>query len=192
MPYKGGVQLLPETQRRPTLASYASGNGYFWFGIAVGVIVIVASAIFSSYAANLQARIDELDGQLQANENSRDKAQEKVLLDAQKQSRSMRALLSSKLYWSQALDRMEQMARSSVALTSLNASAAKGTIAFRARADSYASVARQIKAFTEGTGVKDVTVQNIKTTPEGSVEFDGTLTIDVASMLRKTPQSSSR
>lgn len=183
---------MPETQRRPTLASYTSGNGYFWFGIAVGAVVIVVGAILSSYTANLQARIDELDGQLQANEDSRNKEQEKVLLDAQKQSRSMRALLASKIYWSQALDRMEQMARTSVALTNLNASVAKGTIAFRARADSYASVARQVKAFTEGTGVKDVTVQNIKTTPQGSIEFDGELSIDVPAMLRKTPQPAPR
>ncbi len=177
---------MPETQRRPTLASYTSGNSYFWFGVTIGAVVLVASAVFSSYAANLQTRIDELDGQLQANEESRNKDQEKVLLDVQKQSRSMRTLLASKIYWSQALDRMEQMARTSVTLTSLNASVAKGLIAFRATADGYASVARQLRAFTEGTGISDITVQSITTNPDGTVEFTGELIIDAKTMLYKT------
>jgi hypothetical protein len=186
MPYKGGVQLLPETQRRPTLASYTSGNSYFWFGVTVGAIVLVVSAIFSGYAANLQARIDELDGRIEATEQARNKDQEKTLLDAQKQSRSMRTLLASKIYWSQALERMEQMARTPVVLTSLNASVAKGLIAYRATADSYASVARQLRAFVEGTGISDITVQSITTEPNGSVEFTGELTIDAKTMLYKT------
>jgi len=178
MPYQGGVQLLPETQRRPTLASYTSGNRYFWTGVAIGVAVLVAYGVLSQYAANLTGQIATLDGQLDQTEASRDKTAEQALLDAQQQSRTMKSLFGAKVYWTQALSQMEKMMQSSVTLTQLNANAAKGTIDFSATADSYAAVAHQIASFAAGENVKDVTVGNVKTVPQGGVQFQGTLTID--------------
>jgi hypothetical protein len=35
MPYRGGVQLLPENQRRVTLSSYTTGNTTFYVGVAL-------------------------------------------------------------------------------------------------------------------------------------------------------------
>jgi len=185
MPYKGGVQLLPETQRRPTLASYTSNNRLFWSGVVLGLAVIVGGAVFGGYAANLQERIAELDGQLDATEKARSKEHESALIDAQKQSRILRQLLATKQYWSQALASMEAMMQTSVTLTQLDASAPKGTIGFRAVADSYAAVARQIKAFSEGTGINDMAARTVKANTDGKVEFDGELKIDTAKLLNK-------
>ena len=114
MPYKGGVQLLPETQRRPTLGSYTSGNGYFYTAVVIGLAVVIIGAIFSSYKANLNEQIDKLDGQLQANESSRNKDQEKTLIGRGTSGQVMRTLLGSKVYWSQALGYMEQMMQSGI------------------------------------------------------------------------------
>jgi hypothetical protein len=185
MPYKGGVQLLPETQRRPTLASYTSGNGYFYFGVVVALFVVIASAVLSSYKANLNDQVAKLDGQLQATETARNKTQEAVLIAAAKQSSLMRQLLASKIYWSQALTAMERMAQSSVNLDSLDASFSKGTITIHGTADSYATVARQFAAFVAGTGIQDIELRSVKSTPQGSVEFDGNLFIDTKVMLTK-------
>lgn len=187
MPYKGGVQLLPETQRRPTLASYTSGNGYFYMALVIGAFVIIAGAIFSSYKANLNDQVNTLDGQLQATEDSRNKSQEEMLVAAAKQSSLMRQLLASKLYWSQALGYMEQMTQSSVTLHRLDASATKGTITINGTASSYAAVAQQLAAFVAGTGVRDITLKSVKTVPQGGVEFDGELQIDTKVMLNKIP-----
>lgn len=187
MPYKGGVQLLPDTQRRPTLASYTSGNGYFYAGVAIGIAVIVLGAVFSGYKANLNDRISSLDGQLDQTEQSRNKENEQTLIAAQKQARIMRTLLGSKIYWSQALGYMEQMMQSGVQLTRMNASAAKGTIGFQATTSSYAAVARQLAAFVAGTGVQDITVKSIRSTPQGTIEFDGEMKIDPKVMLNKAP-----
>lgn len=176
---------MPETQRRPTLASYTSGNNYFWLGIALGAIVLIVGAIFGSYTANLKDEIATLDGKLDASEQSRNKDQERILIDAQKQSRLMQQLLSSKLYWSQALASMEQMLQSSVELTRLDASSEKGTIGFNAVTDSYASVARQLRAFADGTGINDITVNTVTANAQGRVEFDGELKIDTTKLLQK-------
>ena len=65
-----------------------------------------------------------------------------------------------------------------------DAAVAKGLISFTATTDSYASVARQLAAFVAATGVKDITVNSIKSVPQG-VEFSGDLIIDKATMLMK-------
>lgn len=185
MPYKGGVQLLPETQRRPTLASYTSGNSYFYAAVTLGIVFLVTSAILGSYKANLKARINDLDGAMSVSEKGRNKAQEQELIDASKQSRVMKDLLANKIYWSQALERMQQIMQASVTLTQMDATVAKGMISFHAKTDSYASVARQIAAFVAATGVKDISVKTIKSTAQGGVEFDGEILIDTTAMLTK-------
>jgi Tfp pilus assembly protein PilN len=184
MPYKGGVQLLPETQRRPTLRSYTSGNSYFYFAVFLGALILVFSAVMGGYKARLVERINELDGTMETSEKARSKDAERELIAAAKQAKIMKQLVDSKLYWSQALDRIEQMLQTSVVITSLEGDAAKGTVAFRAIADSYASVARQIAAFVAATGVNDVQIGKITTGTIG-VEFDGELTVDRKALLMK-------
>jgi hypothetical protein len=185
MPYKGGVQLLPETQRRPTFSSYTSQNKYFYTGLFFAAVVVIGGAILGSYKANLTDRINALDGQLQQTEDGRNKDQEKSLIAAARQSKIMRGLLGSKIYWSQALGYMERMMQSSVQLQSLDASVSKGTITFRASTGDYASVARQLAAFTAGTGVKDINLKSVRAMPQGRIEFEGELVIDTKTMLNK-------
>lgn len=186
MPYKGGVQLLPETQRRPTLASYTSGNSYFYAAVVIIIGVLALGAVISSYSYSLKDKIATIDGQMGESEKARTKEIEQELVAASRQSKIMKQLLAGKMYWTQALDMMERMTQSSVSLTRLEANATKGTISFRASADSYASVARQIAAFVSVTGVDDITVKSIKANARGRVEFDGELLIDALKLLKKT------
>lgn len=177
---------MPETARRPTLGSYTSGNGYFWTGVTFAIVVIVLYAILSGYTASLNDQVASLDGQLDQSEKSRDKQVEQLLMDAQKQSSVMRSLLSGKIYWSQALSTMEQMTQSSVTFTRLVGSVTDGTIKFSATAPDYATVARQIAAFSSGPGIRDVSIDSVKTdVATGDVVFDGALLIDTRAMLNK-------
>lgn len=176
---------MPETQRRPTLRSYTSGNAHFWFGVVLGLFVIIVGAIVGGYQANLEDRIATLDGQLQITEDTRDKDKEKALLDVERQSRIMRELLASKLYWTQAFSAVEGMMQAGVRLTSLEGSAADALISFQATANTYADVARQIKAFSDGTGVTDLTVSKITTSQQGGAEFSGELRIDTSELLNR-------
>lgn len=189
MPYKGGVQLLPETQRRPTLRSYTSGNSMFYGAVVIGIATIVIGAILGSYKANLKDQISEIDGKMDVAEQDRNPDQEKQIIAAAKQSSIMQQLLSSKLYWTQAFKRMEQLTQSTITFTSLQADVARSRITFNATADSYASVARQIAAFVAATGIEDIEVGTIKTTLQGKVEFSGVLTIDQKAMLNRITTS---
>lgn len=182
---------MPESQRRPTLRSYTSGNSYFYFALFLGAIILVASATLGGYKKNLTEKIDAVRGQLSAQEKARVAEQEKALVAASKQSKIMKQLLDNKLYWSQALQRIEQMMQVSVKLTGVDATAEKGIVSFRASADSYASVARQLAAFAAASGVKDMVINNIESTTGGSVLFAGDLIIDTKAILMKTKPSPS-
>jgi hypothetical protein len=185
MPYKGGVQLLPETQRRPTLSSYTSGNSFFWAGVVLGIGIVVIGATLGSYGASIVATLNTQIGQFKTLEATRNKDQEQRLIAVSRQSKVMRQLLSSKVYWSQALAAMERMTQSNVKFDQLGASLDKSAIAFHGTADTYATVARQIAAFVDGTGITDVSITSVRSTSDGGVEFDGKLLIDTTKLLTK-------
>lgn len=190
MPYKGGVQLLPESERRPTLRSYTSGNTYFYLAIGIGVFVLVAFAVLGGYKRNLSDQIDVVTTKIVAGEKSRNIAQEKELIVAAKQSKMINELLDSKIFWTMALTRIEQMIQSSVKFSALDANLAKGIISFVAFADSYPSVARQLAAFSATTGIKDFTIGKIETLASGEIKFSGDLIIDsIALFEREKPRS---
>jgi Tfp pilus assembly protein PilN len=125
-------------------------------------------------------------------EKTRNKDQEKELIAASKQSQVLRQLLASKIYWTQAFDRIEKIMQGPVVLTTLSADSGKGTVGFQATADSYATVARQLASFTAATGVKDVTVDKIESQQSGGVKFSGTITIDTKAMLLRAVESPAR
>jgi len=182
---------LPETQRRPTLSSYTSGNSYFYFAIFLGAIILVTSATLGSYKANLSKEIESLTGKMNTREKARNKEQEKELIAAAKQSKVLQQVLANKIYWTQAFDRIEKIMQSSVTLTGLDANVEKGTIAFRATADNYASVARQLASFAAASGINDVSIERMETTQAGNVEFTGIVTIDTKAVLLKASTKAS-
>lgn len=189
MPYQGGIQLLPGTQQRAnSVSSYTTGNGYFWTGIVLGLIVLVVGAILGGYARSRQDALNVLDGDFSVLEQKRDKVHEKVLIDAQQQSSTITQLLDNKVYWSQAFNRIESLLQSSVKLTQLTADADKSSIVFSATAANYTAVSRQIAAFVSATGISDITVNSVATQQNGEVLFNGEISLD-SSLLAPSPTS---
>jgi hypothetical protein len=189
MPYRGGVQLLPENQRRVTLSSYTSGNTMFYVGVGLIVAVSVAGAVCKSYGASIEDDIARLDGKLEETEQHRNKENEATLLAVAQQSKLFDILLTDKFYWTQALSTIEKFTQSSVRIKQLEASATKETVSFTAVTDNLASVARQLASFEAAKGTTDVVISSIKSTPEGTIEFSGEIHIDVNNFLRKANES---
>ena len=185
MPYKGGVQLLPDTERRPTLSTYTSGNTFFYIAVVVGAFILVASATLSTYKANLREKIDAVRAQIVTQDNARNREQEKTLIAASKQSKILSDLVSNKLYWSQALAYIEQMTQSSVKFINFDAQVAKGTISFKATTSNYTIVAQQLALFAKGVGISDFSIGKIESTAKGTIEFSGELNIDTKTLLMK-------
>lgn len=185
MPYKGGVQLLPET-RRERARKVVSGNRMVYWGIAIGVIVLVLNIIMSAFAANLNEQLASADGQLRTQESRRDKDAEKQLQAAEKQSRLMNQLLRNHIYWSEAFELIEGLMQSNISLTTLKADVTEGTLEFNALGPNYAAVARQLASFNVGDGVSDVELGQVKAVPEGGVEFSGEIKINVNKVVKRS------
>lgn len=185
MPYKGGVQLLPET-RRQTLARAVSGNRFVYWGLALGAIVLVANIILSAYATSLREQIAAADGKLRLQESQRDKEGEKQLQAAQRQSKLMGQMLRNHLYWSRAFDGLERLMQSGVRIVDLSASVAESKLQFTGATSSYATIARQLSSFLAGEGVRDVRLTAVSAEDAGALEFEGEIDIDTAETLRKT------
>lgn len=188
MPYKGGVQLLPDTKRERA-RKVVAGNKMVYWGIALGVMVLVLNIIMSAYATNLNEQLAAADGQLRVQEDRRDKDAESQLKAAQKQSRLMSQLLRSHVYWSQAFDRIEDLMQSSVSLRSLSATLTDGTIQFSADGASYAAVARQLASFNAGEGFDSVELNGVSVSPAGGVEFSGEIIINTGDVVKRTVPS---
>jgi hypothetical protein len=152
----------------------------------VAVAVIVLGAVLSGYGASLNDDIAALDGQLDASEAGRNKEQEQILLDLDKQTAAIRPLYVSKPYWSRALDALEKLTQSGITFTQLSTTLDKGLITFRASATSWSAVARQIAAFAGGTGISDIRVNSVESKAQG-IEFGGELTISTKELLQVSP-----
>ena len=157
-----------------------------YWGIALGVFVLVLNIIASAYAANLNERLDDIHGQLRDQEEQRDKDAEKQLKAVQTQSKLMSQLLRNHVYWSEAFDLLESLMQSNISLTHLSTEVVEGTLEFSARGPSYAAVARQVASFNVGDGISDVELREVKAVPEGGVEFFGEIKINVNEVLRRS------
>lgn len=188
MPYQGGVQLLPKARKQ--VAPRREGPGRMvYVGLAIGAIVLVANITLDAFGTSVEEKIAALDGQMRTQENQRDKEREEALEQTQKQSLQMTRLLNDHLYWSQALEAIEQLMQSNVIFDQISADESSGVVTFSAVGPSYAAVAKQIASFTAGEGVDDVTIQGVEIAQEGGVEFAGEITIDTTKMLKRLKET---
>jgi len=187
MAYKGGVQLLPET-RRQAAGRTVRGNKLVYWGIAIGILVLVGNLVLSAYAKNLEERLAAVNGELRTQEASRDEEKEDVLVEVQQQSRLMSKLLRNHVYWTEAFGLIERLMQSNVRLESLSASSADGSIEFSAVGANYAAVARQLASFVSGDGVVDVELGGAGVSSDGAIEFNGTLRINTDEILKRQTQ----
>jgi len=185
MPYQGGVQLLPQTKRQTRRRS-AAENKYIYWGVALGVVVLVSNIILSAYATNLSERLATANGQLRLQEDERNKEHEDLLASVNQQSKQMGQLLTRHLYWSEAFGLIETLMQSEVRILTLSAAAADGLIEYTAAGTSYAAVARQLSSFVSGDGVSDARLMSAEASATGGIEFNGEIEIDVNAVLRRT------
>jgi len=173
MPYKGGVQLFPESAKR--IGPERGSNTYVVLGIVLIAATFVAYVVLGSYQRSLTDTLAVIDGALVNIENQRDESRENKLVDAKRQSELIGRMLSQQTYWSKAFDLVERLMASGISLTTLQASSKQGQVQFTALAPNYASVARQMAAFLSDALLKDVVLTGIRASNAGQLEFSGSL-----------------
>ncbi len=167
---RGGIQLLPGTQKRVEITT--PGENRLLTGGIIAIVIILATFVgLKMYAQVLTTRLAGLDQQLLDVEQGRDKTAEQQLLTYNQQATLMESLLKNHIFWSQAFSRLERVLQGQVHLTTFSGSTAKQSITFSGSAASYSVIARQIASFLADDSVQDVQVKGIKASNVGSLDF---------------------
>ncbi len=184
MPDIGGLQLLPETRKKIDI-SLPGQNRSLILGFIV--LAVVAGIYFGllAYNQSLSSKLSSIDGQLADLEKSRDKQLESRLLDLNKQLAVVNPLISSHIFWSEALAKIQSLVEPQLQFKSIDADVLSKKIVITALADSYTTVARQIASFYTVDSITDVVLNTVKSQPSGKVELSMQLFFDTNKLLVK-------
>lgn len=176
-----GLQLLPETRKKIDVV--IPGENRWLYSSAI--FLVVCAAIVSSlyyYSSSLTKKISDIDFNLAAMEKDRDPAFEKEVLTLNKQLALISQLANNHIYWTQALDKLENMAVDQVQLTSMKMES-DGKIAMSALAANYTALARQIASLAASDSISDIDLGSIKSRTDGKLEFNLTIMFDKNKMI---------
>ena len=167
----GGLQLLPSQKKRFSLGNFSGSNKLLGVGCALALLGIIFFVVFAILLGSTKKSIAVRDEEIMQIYATRDKKQETQILDFQKQLTTLRSLLGSHIVWSDGLQRVQALIQPRVAFTSFAADATARTYRFRAVADSYATVAKQIAAFYGYPGISNVALPQVGISTNGLIEF---------------------
>src|SRR4030042_3279614 len=116
---RGGIQLLPGTQKRVEITT--PGENRLLTGGIVAIVIILAVFVgVKMYAEVLPTQLAGLDQRLLDIEQGRDKTAEQQLLTYNQQATLMESLLKNHIFWSQAFGRLERVLQGQVHLTTFS------------------------------------------------------------------------
>ena len=173
----GGLQLLP-SQKKHFGFSFLSGKSIL-FPVALAFVIVIAIGymIVRSMISSTMTSLGGFDAKIVAVHADRKKDQEETITNLNKQLSTARTLLKAHVQWSKELQLVQKLIQPRVKFTSLEADPRKRTYRFNARADSYATVARQIAAFYASPAISDVSLSGVKNSGVGAVEFTMQITL---------------
>ena len=165
------LQLLPGTKKRLGL-KVRGENRFLYIGSAILGAVLVLSFAFGRYETSLRGQTDQLNDQLVALEQKRNKGDEKGLVILKDRLALASKLLDDHVYWTRAVNTIESLIQSEVQFESFSGSIHDGTINIKAKTASYIILARQIASFLTGPGIQDVVIGQIQPLSNGLIEFE--------------------
>lgn len=176
--------MLPQTRKKINL--HTPGKNKFLVMSFLFLLLILAVYFLTySYRVSLFDQANNFDKQFNDLERSRDKTLEQSLLTFNQQLSSVRPLLNNHIVWSLALQRLQRLIIPTVQFQSLGGDFNKKSFSFRAIADSYTTVARQISAFYNEPMITDIALNKVSNFVNGRVEFDMQLSIDINKIINK-------
>jgi len=178
----GGLQLLPETRKK--IEVYVPGqNRLLKIGFLVVIIVAILYGGLFYYRSRIQGQVSDLDNQLTALENSRDKTAEKDLLAYRQYLGLAKPLLQSHIAWSVGMDRFQKLIQPQIQFESLAVNSSKGEYSFQAKAANYMTIARQIAAFYSDPNIQDVALGRVTGLSDGKASFSIKVIFDMQKIL---------
>ena len=184
MPDQNGLQLLPETRRKIEV-KIPGENRLIYTGITVLVLMFVLVGGLYFYKSTLEDKKAGLDAQIINLEKDRNKNVEQNLLTLSKQLSLISTLLDSHIVWSKAFSKVENLLQPQVQFLSFSAAVSDNRFEFKALANNYTVVARQIAAFVSDDSIKDISLTNVHVLTTGKLEFSIKLEFDKTKFLRE-------
>ncbi len=185
MPDVGGLQLLPETRKKIEVRIPGQNRPVILSSIFVLVILGLYFGLMF-YNNSLLSSVTQADEQLATLERSRDKKLEQKLLGLKGQLSVIGPLISSHLFWSQGLSRVQSLIQPQVQVKSMNADGPAKKIVFQAVAANYTTIAKQIAAFYADDSITDIVLNKATSLTTGNVDFTMQLMFDPAKFLMKS------
>src|SRR3990167_2641300 len=184
MPNQNGLQLLPETRRKIEV-KVPGENRLVYAGISVLVLMLAIVGGLYFYKISLKNKKNELDAEIINLEKERDKKVEANLLTLSKQLSLISTLLDSHIVWSKALSKIENSLQPQVQFLSFSAAVSDNRFEFKALANKYTVVARQIAALVSDDSIKDIALNNVHVLTNGKLEFSIKLEFDKTKFIKE-------
>jgi len=181
---QNGLQLLPETRRKIEI-NIPGENRFIYAGIIILVLMLAPIGGLYVYRGTLESKKTELDQKIINLEKDRDKKVETNLLTLNRQLSLISTLLDSHVIWSKALSRVEKLLQPQVQFLSFSAAVSDNKFEFKALADNYTVVAKQIAAFVSDDSIKDVALNNVHVLTTGKLEFSVKLEFDKTKFIKE-------
>lgn len=181
---QNGLQLLPQTRRKIDI-NVPGENRLVYVGITVLVLMLVLVGGLYYYRSGLEDKKTELDAKIVNLEKDRDKKVEQNLLTLNKQLSLISTLLDSHVLWSKAFSKVEGLLQPQVQFLSFSAAVSDNKFEFKALANNYTVVARQIAAFVSDDSIKDIALTNVHVLTTGKLEFSIKLDFDKTKFLKE-------
>lgn len=185
MPDIGGLQLLPETRKKIEVRVPGQNRSVVLSSIFILVLLGLYLGLMF-YNNSILSSVTQADEQLAALERSRDKKTEQKLLGLKNQLSVIGPLLSSHLFWSQGLSKIQSLVQPQVQVKTMNADGPAKKIVFQATAASYTVIAKQIAAFYTDDSIADIILNKAVSLTSGKVDFTMQLMFDPAKFLIKS------
>lgn len=184
MPDQNGLQLLPETRRRIDI-NVPGENRLVYTGITVLILMLILIGGLYFYKITQEDKMAELDAEIVNIEKDRDKKVEANLLILSKQLSLISTLLDSHIVWSKALGKIESLLQPQVQFLSFSAAVSDNRFEFKALANNYTVVARQMAAFVSDDSIKDMALTNVHVLTSGKLEFTIKLEFDKTKFIKE-------
>ncbi len=183
---KGGLQLLPENRRKIDV-KVPGQNRLIGIGMGFLIVVILIYGGLILYGKSIDKKIESADKQLAeiATQASAKKDSMEALNIISKQMAITEQIINNHTFWSIAFSKIEDRLAGAVQFKSLSAQAADATLNIRASTDTYATIARQLAAFTGTDGVTDVSLDGVNTLTTGKLDFNTKLTFNKEKFLKQ-------
>ncbi|MBX4189999.1 hypothetical protein KW791_01755 [Candidatus Parcubacteria bacterium] len=179
----GGLQLLPETRKRIEV-NIPGENRMLRIGVILCIIIALISGGLFWYRNSLSQKLANADQDLTALEGQRNKKGEENLLTLHRQIDLISQLLKNHLYWSIGFSKVESLLQSNVQFKSISSNVSDATFAFRATANDYPTLAKQLAAFVADNSVKDVSLGGVTVLTNGKLDFSARIQFNPTEFLK--------